>query len=142
MRKLTYLAVFEPTETGYSVYYPDLPGCISYGETFEQAQQEAADALALHIYGMEKDNDDIPAPSAKPAIDPETATGYLTAPVSVFPDLVRLELDNRKAPTNVSLPVWLKEIAEKNKVNYSKLLESALMDYLGIHLSSTNIHQS
>ena len=29
MRKLTYLPIFEPTETGYSVYFPDLPGCVS-----------------------------------------------------------------------------------------------------------------
>ena len=35
MRKLTYLAIFEPTEDGaYSVYFPDLPGCISWGREF------------------------------------------------------------------------------------------------------------
>ena len=55
MHKLSYLAVFEPTETGYSVYFPNLPGCITCGESFEDAQREAVDALSLHIYGMEKD---------------------------------------------------------------------------------------
>lgn len=54
MRKVTYLAVFEPSGTGYGVYFPDLLGCTSYGDTFETAQKEAADALALHIYGLEK----------------------------------------------------------------------------------------
>jgi predicted RNase H-like HicB family nuclease len=62
MRKLTYLAVFEPIETGYSVYFPDLPGCISYGENFNEALIQATEALGLHIYGMEKDGDVIPVP--------------------------------------------------------------------------------
>lgn len=66
MRKVTYLAVFEPSGTGYGVYFPDLLGCTSYGDTFETAQKEAADALALHIYGLEKAGDEIPTPSANP----------------------------------------------------------------------------
>ena len=68
MRKLTYLAVFEPAGEGYSVYFPDLPGCISCGDNFEDAQEQAADALGLHIYGMEMDGDTIPEPSKNPEI--------------------------------------------------------------------------
>ena len=65
MRKLTYPAVLEPAEDGaYSVYFPDLPGCISYGKDFETALSEAQDALGLHIYGMEKDGEPVPAPLA------------------------------------------------------------------------------
>lgn len=80
--KFTYLAVFEPTETGYSVYFPDLPGCVSYGENFEDAQKQAAEALGLHIYGMEKDGDVIPVPSESPQVDPETVVGYIIKPVT------------------------------------------------------------
>ena len=136
MRKLTYLAVFEPTETGYSTYFPDLPGCISYGEDFEEAQRQAVDALGLHIYGMEKDGDKIPTPSKKPQIDPETTSGYLVSPVTVFTDIVRNELDNKAVKTNLTIPAWLKEIAEAQGVNYSKVFQAALMDYLGINPSS------
>lgn len=57
MRKITYLAVMEPTKDGYSVYYPDLPGCISFGTTIDEAQKQAAEALELHVYGMEKDHE-------------------------------------------------------------------------------------
>lgn len=141
MRKLTYLAVFEPTKIGYGVYFPDLPGCTSYGETFEAAQKEAADALSLHIYSMEKDGEELPEASGVPTVDPETAPGYIVAQITTFPDLIRRELDNKRTPTNVSLPVWLKEAAEQSKVNYSKLLESALIDYLGIddtHVNHSN----
>jgi predicted RNase H-like HicB family nuclease len=132
MRKLTYLAIFEPTETGYSVYFPDLPGCVSCGENFEEARKNATEALGLHIYGMEKDGDDIPVPSKMPKVDPDTARGYLVSPITVFPDLVKNELDNRAVKTNITVPAWLKEMAEKEGVNYSKLFQAALIDYLGI----------
>ncbi|MEG1972637.1 MAG: type II toxin-antitoxin system HicB family antitoxin, partial [Oscillospiraceae bacterium] len=75
MRKVTYFAVFEPSGDGYSVYFPDLPGCISFGDSFEAAQKEAADALGLHLYGMEKDGEEIPAPSKVPIVDPDSAPG-------------------------------------------------------------------
>lgn len=130
MRKAAYLAVFEPSGDGYSVFFPDLPGCISYGASFEEAQREAEDALGLHIYSMEKDGETIPEPSKQPGIDPDTAPGYLVSLVTVFPDMVANELDNRRVKTNVTLPAWLKEAAEERKVNYSKVLEAALVDYL------------
>nr|MBQ4318194.1 type II toxin-antitoxin system HicB family antitoxin [Clostridia bacterium] len=130
MRKVTYLAVFEPSGSGYSVYFPDLPGCISYGESYEEAQREAEDALGLHIYGMEKDGEYIPKPSKNPVIDPETESGYLVSLITVYPDMVANEIDNRRVKTNVTLPAWLKELAEEENVNYSKLLEAALIDYI------------
>lgn len=132
MRKLSYLAVFEPGTDGYGVYFPDLPGCVSFGKTFEEAQREAVDALGLHIYGMEQDGEQIPEPSKTPHIDQDTAPGYLVAPVVVFPDMVKNELDNKRVKTNITLPAWLKDAAEQQGVNYSRLLETALMDYLNI----------
>jgi len=131
MRKASYLAVFEPCGEGYSVFFPDLPGCISYGNSFEEAQREAQDALGLHLYGMEKDGDVIPEPSKRPEIDPETTPGYLVSIVTVYPDMVANEMDNKRVKTNVTLPAWLKEAAEEVEgVNYSQILEAALIDYI------------
>jgi len=132
MRKLTYFAVFEPATEGYGVYFPDLPGCVSSARDFEQAQRNAAEALGLHIYGMEKDGDEIPAPSRNPHIDADTAEGCIVVPISVFPELVRNELDNRAVKTNLTIPAWLKELAESQGVNFSKVLQAALMEYLGV----------
>lgn len=135
MRKVTYLGVFEPSGSGYAVFFPDLPGCISYGDSLETAQNEAAEALGLHLYGMEQDGDEIPAPCQNPTIDPETTSGCLVCPVTVFPELVRNEMDNRRVKTNTTIPAWLKDAAERRGgVNYSRLLETALLDYLGLSL--------
>lgn len=134
MRSLTYLAVLEPSADGYGVYFPDLPGCISFGATIAEAQQCAHEALELHIYGMEKAGDELPAPSEYFSSD-DIAGSIITA-VTIFPDLVRHEMENRRVKTNVTIPLWLKELAEAHKVNYSKLLENSLLEYLGIRPQS------
>jgi predicted RNase H-like HicB family nuclease len=47
---LEYQAVFqEETEGGYSVWVPDLPGCASQGETFEEALENIKDAIGLYV---------------------------------------------------------------------------------------------
>ncbi|MDR1465449.1 MAG: type II toxin-antitoxin system HicB family antitoxin [Oscillospiraceae bacterium] len=133
MRKVSYLAVFEPNGSGgFGVYFPDLPGCVSYGDSFEQAAREAEDALGLHLYAMEKDGDSIPSPSQSLEIDPETESGYWVSCVTVYPDLVKNELDNKRVKTNTTIPAWLKEAAEERQVNFSRLLEIALLEYLGV----------
>lgn len=137
MRKLTYLAVLEPSEDGgYGVYFPDLPGCISYGKTIKEAQDMAEEAVGLHIYSMEQDNETIPIPSEK--LDTEDISGCIIIPIDVFPDLIKNEMDYKRVKTNTTLPNWLKQIAEESNVNYSRILETALMDYLGLQEKRSN----
>ena len=133
MNKVTYLAILEPNEQGeYGVYFPDLPGCISFGSDIEEAQREAADALGLHLYGMEKDGENIPNPSKVPEVYSETSGDYIVCPITIFPDLVRNELDNKATRTNITLPAWVKDLAEKNNLNISQIAATALMDVLGV----------
>lgn len=56
----------------------------------------------------------------------------MVSPITVFPDIVKNELDNRAVKTNLTIPAWLKELAEDQGVNYSKVFQTALMDYLGV----------
>ena len=57
------LVVFEQGEKNYSVYAPDLPGCIATGRTKEEAQENMREALVMHIQGMIEDGEPIPTPS-------------------------------------------------------------------------------
>jgi len=59
-----YPVVLEPSATGFGVYVPDLPGCVSVGETREEALEMIAEAIAFHIEGMREDGLDVPAPSS------------------------------------------------------------------------------
>ena len=139
MRKLTFIGIFEPCDDGgYSVYFPDLPGCASGGDNLEDSQRNAAQALNLHIYGMEKDGDSIPAPSKALVIDPETEPGYLVSPVTVFPDIYKVHRNTRAVRTNTSIPSWLKDMAEARGINYSQVLETALLEMMDVAPVSGN----
>jgi len=137
MRKLTYLAVLEPADDGgYGVYFPDLPGCVSYGKNIQEAQNMAEEAVGLHIYSLERAGDSLPLPSEK--LEPEDISGCIIVPINIFPDLIKTEMDNRRVSTNTTLPNWLKQIAEESNVNYSRILETALLDYLGLQGKRNN----
>jgi predicted RNase H-like HicB family nuclease len=58
-----YIALVHKDEgTSYGVSFPDVPGCIAAGDTFEEAVADAALALAAHLALMRTDGDAIPAP--------------------------------------------------------------------------------
>ena len=42
-------------EGGYSVYVPDLPGCISQGDTFEEAKKNIREAIELYLEDADED---------------------------------------------------------------------------------------
>ena len=131
MKTLTYLAILEPEkEGGYSISFPDLPGCFSQGNNLEEAKWMAEEAASLHIYGMEEDGDEIPVPST--TLTEKEIRGNIVLAVTIHPDLFRANRDNERIKTNVTIPAWLKREAEREKVNYSRLLENALMEYLGV----------
>jgi len=131
MLNLTYLAVLEPEADGsYSIFFPDLPGCFSYGKDLDEAQRMATEAASLHVYGLEQDNEEIPTPTMQ--LSKSDTEGNIIMPVTIHPDLFRAKKDNERIKTNITLPAWLKRIAEERKVNYSRLLETALIDYLQI----------
>jgi predicted RNase H-like HicB family nuclease len=64
-----YIAlVHKDAGTSYGVSFPDVTGCISAGDTFEQAVANAAEALAGHFAAMRADGDPIPAPRSFEAL--------------------------------------------------------------------------
>ncbi|MFP4342961.1 MAG: type II toxin-antitoxin system HicB family antitoxin [Cyclobacteriaceae bacterium] len=60
-----YLVILEKSSTGYSAYVPDLPGCITVGETKEETMKHMQEAIQLHIEGMKEDDEPIPEPSSE-----------------------------------------------------------------------------
>lgn len=61
---MRYLIIVEKTNTGYSAYSPDLPGCISTGKTQEETIQNMQEAIAFHIDGLQSAGCPIPKPSS------------------------------------------------------------------------------
>lgn len=64
-----FTAVFEPAkEGGYVVYIPALPGCATQGETFEEAQEMAKDAIEGYLKVLKDLKQEIPFESEKTII--------------------------------------------------------------------------
>ncbi|OGF52234.1 hypothetical protein A3I27_01380 [Candidatus Giovannonibacteria bacterium RIFCSPLOWO2_02_FULL_43_11b] len=66
----SYFAVFEPAiEGGYNVSFPDFPGCLTFGKTFEEAKQMGAEVLELWIEELNSQKLAVPKRSSRPIID-------------------------------------------------------------------------
>ena len=60
MAVATYPAIIERSDTGYSVFFPDLPGCTSAGATISEATVAASEALAGHLLASAEHGDAVP----------------------------------------------------------------------------------
>lgn len=67
---LSYYAVFDPAEEGgYNVMFPNFPGCVTFGRTFEEAKEKAHEVLELWIEEISSRREEIPFHVASPIID-------------------------------------------------------------------------
>lgn len=59
-----YLVILERAEgSNFSAYVPDLPGCVSTGDTRDECLRNIREANTMHIEGMREDGLPIPEPS-------------------------------------------------------------------------------
>jgi predicted RNase H-like HicB family nuclease len=58
-----YTIIIEKTDTGYSAYVPDLPGCITVGDTVEQTRAYIKEAIELYLEQLRMDGKEIPKPT-------------------------------------------------------------------------------
>ena len=62
---LKYAVVIERAGANYSAYVPDLPGCISVGDTIEETERNIRDAIALHLGALREHGEVVPEPTTK-----------------------------------------------------------------------------
>lgn len=120
MAKLFYPAVLEKEPgSAYGVTFPDLPGCVSAGDTAEQALVNAHEALAGHIAFMVQDGDPLPkaTPVEEIAADPEIAMVAVT--------VVGVTVPGRAKRVNVTLDEALLEEIDSIANNRSRFLAEA-----------------
>lgn len=65
----TYTIVVEADESGdFFVSVPSLPGCFTRGETIEECQERAVEAIEVHIAGLVADGEPVPVEASKPQL--------------------------------------------------------------------------
>jgi len=114
-----YPAIIERGRRGYGVFFPDLPGCTSAGDTVTEAALNAEEALAGHMLVSEQYGEELPEPSAIDAIetDPEVD--------EVARLLVRGERKGRAVRINITLDEGLIAAIDKVAANRSGFLADA-----------------
>lgn len=118
------------TKTGFRLKFPDLPGCLTCGATEAEAMAMAKEALGLHLYGMEVDGDPISVPSAPSSLTLEQ--NQMIIGIEVWMPALRRGIEQRAIKKTLTIPKWLNDLAEQNRVNFSHLLQDAIKHHLGI----------
>lgn len=124
--KLVYPAVFSPCleKSGYTVTVPDLPGCVTEGDSLADAILMAEDAASGWV--LDELEEGRPAPKA-------SAPESIALEAGDFVSLLALDMDGyaekygeKAVRKNLTIPAWLNTFAEKQHVNFSQVLTDAL----------------
>lgn len=114
-----YPAIIEHAETGFSVFFPDLPGCVSAGGTMQQAALNAEEALAGHLLVATEYGDEIaePTPLDQLEADPDIREAARI--------LVRAERPGKSVRLNITLDEGLVAAIDRVAKNRSGFLAEA-----------------
>ena len=126
--KLTYPACFYPCiekKGGYTVEVPDLPGCVSEGDTLADAILMATDAASGWVLDELEDGNAIPAASPIDTIVPDDG-GFVTMLVLDM-EAYAEKYGDKAVRKNLTIPAWLNTFAEANNINFSKVLQDSLV---------------
>jgi predicted RNase H-like HicB family nuclease len=96
-----YIAiVHKDPKSDFGVSFPDFPGCITAGNSIDEAKDMAHGALTLHIKGMMEDGEKIPAPSKLEDImdDPDYSDAAAVLIVSIS------DAKARSVRVNITIP--------------------------------------
>lgn len=128
--KLIYPALFTPLkeQDGFCVTFPDLPGCVTQGASLSQAIENAQDAASGWVLDELEDGNTAPEPSDIKA---------LAVTENQLANLILLDMDSyaekygeKAIRKNCTIPAWLNTAAERQNVNFSQVLQDALIEKL------------
>lgn len=131
--KLTYPACFyKDEETGaYAVEVPDLPGCVSGGQTLADAILMATDAASGWVLDELEDGNPIPSASSPENVTP--GQGGFVSFLVLDMDAYAEKYGNKAVRKNLTIPAWLNTFAEANHINFSQLLQESLTEIYQKH---------
>lgn len=130
MNKYYYPAVLQQEDVGFSVWLPDIPGCVSQGDTLEEAIEMISEAADLYIDYSADNGQKLPKPSSPKDIKVEN--NQVVALIECDLLAYQKKHNNKAVKKTLSIPSWLNDIAENNHINFSSILQEALLEKLNI----------
>ena len=133
MNKYCYPAVFTPEENGaFSINFPDLESCYTCGDNLADGIMMAEDVLAFTLYDYEKSKKEIPEPSQ--SCDIQLNDGEFINFIACDTLYYRKKHSNNAVKKTLSIPEWLNEEATALGINFSQVLQDALIKKIGIDM--------
>lgn len=125
--KLTYPACFYPFENkkgGFTVEVPDLPGCVSEGDTLAEAILMGTDAASGWVLTELEEGKPIPQASPVESIipDPDGFVSVLVLDMDAYAE----KYGEKAVRKNLTIPAWLNTFAESHHINFSQVLQDTL----------------
>ena len=132
-----YPAVFYEEEGKISVIFPDLGNLATFGDNVADAMRMAQDACGLYLFTALRDGDPLPAPSSLGEINPASILKDFemeSAVESAFVNMVLVDMteyarqhSDKAVKKTLSIPMWLNTLCEEKSINFSKVLQDALL---------------
>ncbi|MGN0680145.1 MAG: type II toxin-antitoxin system HicB family antitoxin [Oscillospiraceae bacterium] len=127
---------YEEKEGGYSVIFPDLNHLATCGDTLPEALENAVDCLAGYLYSAKPDGEALAVPSDLASVDVNAEYDEYK---SAFVNLVSVDVEeyakshfNKAVKKTLTIPAWLNDMAIKQGVNFSAVLQNALKEQLHV----------
>ena len=131
--KYVFPAIFDYSEApGVSISFPDFPGCFSEADDNEQAINMARDALGGRLYILDRDGENIPAPSDPIELIHTLQPMQIITLIDVNMLAFSATMKSRSINKMCTIPEWLFEEGREAGINFSHALQDALMQKLGI----------
>lgn len=132
MLKLIYPACFYPNGDGYTVTFPDLPGCVTEGKNIAEAIERAVDAASGWILDGIEDGGGIPAATTDLSGIPLEYSDGIVNYIMLDIDSYAQQYDEKAVRKNCTIPQWLNTAAERENINFSAVLQQALIERLNM----------
>ncbi len=130
MAKYVFPAVFSPEKKGYSVNFPDVDGCYTSGNDLADSMEMAQDVLCLMLYCLEERRKDIPKATKLDKV--KHKTNEVVTLIECDTEFYKLYFENKSVRRTVTIPEWLNNMARKQNVDFSAVLQKGLKEHLGI----------
>ena len=120
--KIAYPAIIHEEDGAFWVEFPDLEGCFSDGDSVAEAISNASDALGGYVCALM--DSDLPVPDASDIKAIVAEDGFTTMVIS---DPLAYKKNTKSVKKTLSIPEWLNIEAEKRHINFSSVLQQALI---------------
>ena len=128
--RLIYPAVFYPckNKSGYTVEVPDLPGCVTEGDSLADAIMMGTDAASGWI--LDELEDGKAYPKASDASEVKVRKGGIVNLLVLDMDAYAEKYGNKSVRKNISIPAFMDTFIERNGMSLSKITQDAIADIM------------